>query len=43
MSATREERQALVDRHVVELHSQAVAKFSEAARIQDTVNDDPAF
>jgi epoxyqueuosine reductase QueG len=39
----REERQAQVDRRVAELRSQAVAKFAEAARIQDTVNDDSAF
>lgn len=40
---TRDERQAQVDRRVIELRSQAVAKFAEAARIQATVNDDPAF
>lgn len=39
----REERQADVDRRVVELRSQAIAKFAEAARIRGTVNDDPAF
>jgi hypothetical protein len=39
----REERQAQVNSRVIELRSQAAAKFAEAARIQDTVNDDPAF
>lgn len=39
----RDERQAQVDRRVADLRSQAAAKSAEAARIQATVNDDPAF